>query len=207
MPKLIDYSARFELMREAVVRIAARDGATGVSLASVAAELNVSTSTLRRTLSSPEVLPEIGVVWLARQRQQRRFNRGLPLRLEHGSVAQAQWLLWGELPADQEGIDQARAWAELTVVSTSARVVRLRHDRDLFLDEVVAQIIDLLGVPLPSRELEGVRLRALLDGLTAAACRGAVTVDQMRAGLETHLLELSARAVPPLSRVASGSPR
>ena len=203
MPKLIDYSSRFELIREAVARIAARDGGTAVTVESVAAEMHISTSTLRRTLSTPDVLPEVGVVWLARQRQQRRFNRGLPLRIERGSVAQAQWLLWGELPGDQEDIDQARAWAELTVVGTSERVARLRRDRDLFLDDVVAQIVDFLGVPVPSRKLESVRLRALLDGLTMAACRGTVAPEQMRASLDAHLIELSARGDHPVSLVGS----
>ncbi|MET0837437.1 MAG: hypothetical protein ABWY19_01560 [Marmoricola sp.] len=211
MPKLIDYSARFELIREAVVRIAARDGGAAVTLESVAVEMRLSASTLRRTLSSPDVLPEVGVVWLARQRQQRRFRRGLPLRIERGSVGQAHWLLWGELPSDEEDIGQARAWAELTVVGTSARVATLRRDRDLYLDELVAQVIDFLEAAVASRELEGVRLRALLDGLVAAACRGTVTAEQMSASLEEHLLELMARergqAPLTVSRDASGSPR
>ncbi len=207
MPRLIDYSTRFELIREAVVRIAARSGGSAVTLSSVATEMRMSASTLRRTLRSPDVLPEIGVVWLARQRQQRRFRRALPLRIERGSIGHALWVLWGELPRDQEEVDQARAWTELTVVGTSERVARLRRDLDLVLDDEVAQILDVLSIPAADRELEGVRLRALLDGLTAAACRGTADAEQMRASLDAHLRELVARAHDPVSRVASGSPR
>ncbi len=113
MPKLIDCGVLFDLIREAVVRLAALGGVRAVTLTAVAAYLHVSPSTLRRTLLSPDVLPEMGVAWIERQRQYPRF-RGRPKGMVHGSVEHALLVISRELPTDEERLEHERAWRELT---------------------------------------------------------------------------------------------
>jgi AcrR family transcriptional regulator len=193
MPKLIDYSVRFELIREAVVRVAARDGGRAVDLARIAAELQVSPSTLRRLLRSADVLAETGVVLVARKRQYQRFLRKRPKGVPEGSLAHVRFLLSIELPLDDEEIEWARAWAELTITGTGDCIVQLREAHDSYLDGLATKAVTMLAIPTARRELEAIRLRALLDGLTAAACAGRATAEQLEACLETHLSEICPR--------------
>jgi hypothetical protein len=198
MPKLIDWSVRFDLMREAVVRLAASGGAGAVTLSAVAAELQVSASTLRRTLRSPDVLPEMGVVWIERQRRYPRF-RGRPNGVEHGSIEHATWVISRELPTDEEEVDRERAWRELTTLSASPRSIELRDDHLAFLDNLVTAAIGLALPDGTSNELEVIRLRALVDGLTDAACRGSITGEQVLAALDRHMADLAEEAGSPLN--------
>ena len=197
MPKLIDWGVRFELMREAVVRLAAGGGAGAVTLTAVAAELRVSPSTLRRTLSSPDVLPEMGVAWIARQRQYPRF-RGRPKGVEHGSIEHAAWVIRRELPADEGALERERAWRELTTLDASPGSIELRDDHDAFLDGLVTSVVELVSPHGASNELEAVRLRALMDGLNGAVCRGSITLEAMQTALDRHMSEFGSRAETPL---------
>lgn len=113
MPKLIDYAVRFELMREAVLAIAARDGAQGVSAATVAKYMGVSADTIRRSVVSPAVLPHMGLELVARRRRVRRLMHGRGGQ-EAGSLAAALSRLQVELPLDEVRLEEARAWASLT---------------------------------------------------------------------------------------------
>jgi AcrR family transcriptional regulator len=187
MPKLIDYGVRFELIREAVVRVAARDGSAGVTLERIAAELQMSPSTLRRCLRSPDVLPELGAAKLARDKQYRRFLRGNPVRIERGSLEHARYRLWSELPLDEELTEHARAWSELVVHGTGDRIAQLRSEHDALMDALVRDVVQRSGVPTTRHEIEQVRLRALVDGLTAAVCSGRRTSADLERCLEAHV--------------------
>jgi hypothetical protein len=189
MPKLIDWGLRFDLMREAVVRLAAGSGAGAVTLAAVAAELQVSPSTLRRTLSAPDVLANMGVDYIARQRQYLRF-RSRPKGVEHGSIEHVAWVIRRELPTDEEARERERAWRELTTLGASPRSIELRDEHAAFLDSLANSVIELLLPCSASKDLEVPRLRALMDGLTSAACRGSITVELMLAVLDRHLSDL-----------------
>lgn len=191
MPKLIDYSLRFELIREAVVRIAARDGGRAVNLATIATEMQVSQSTLRRMLRSTDVLAETGVVWLARNRQRQRFLHKRPKTIQPGSLAHVKWVMWKELPLDAEEVEWARAWAELVATGAGVRITELRADHERWLDSLVAEAVAMLAVPVARSGLARVHLRALIDGLTAAVCAGRITPEQLQACLDVHLREIS----------------
>jgi len=198
MPKLIDWGVRFDLMREAVVRLAARGGAGAVTLPAVAAELRVSPSTLRRTLDSPAVLAPMGVAWIARQRRYPRY-RGRPKGVEHGSPEHAAVLLARELPDGDESLERERAWRELTGRDACPEVIELRDDHDAYLDALANHAV---GVTLPdatSLQREVILLRAVMDGLTAAACRGSITLEQAHDALDHYLAALSGREARPVS--------
>jgi hypothetical protein len=113
MPKLIDYGVRFELMREAVLAIAAREGAQAVSAATVARHMRVSADTIRRSVASPAVLPHMGLELVARRRRVRRLMHGRGGQ-EAGSVEAALTRMQVELPLDDVRLEEARAWASLT---------------------------------------------------------------------------------------------
>jgi len=197
MPKLIDWGVRFELIREAVVRVAARDGGAAVTIDAVAAELNVSGSTLRRTLASPDVLPHLGVEWIVRLRRYAWFNQ--ETTVERGTLERAFQAVRSELPSDVEELDRERAWAALTVVGASDRVARVREAHDEHLDALVAAVVARLGLERMQGEFEALRLRALMDGLVAAACRDSITPEQMLAVFDRHTSELVEQAPNPIS--------
>ncbi len=198
MPKLIDWGVRFDLMREAVVRLAARGGAGAVTLAAVAAELNVSPSTLRRTLDSPAVLPPMGVAWIARQRRYPRY-RGRPKGVVQGSPEHAALLLERELPDGEEALERERAWRELTGRDACAEVIELRDDHDGYLDALARHAVGLVLLGDPPDEREVILLRAVMDGLTAAACRGSITLEQAPEALDHYLVALRGMTSRPVS--------
>ena len=207
MPKLIDWGVRFDLMREAIVRIAARDGASAVCLASVAAELQISSSTLRRALSSPDVLPDMGVLWIARQRVRRTWRRGPQHGTEHGSVEHAIWCLVTEVPMHEEDVERERAWMHLTAAGASERTRKMRAEHDEVVDQLVRGVLVLIGSEAASRDHHATRLRALVDGLTLALCRSSITPEQARECLDAHLREVPREPELPVSLAAGGSPR
>jgi hypothetical protein len=214
MPKLVDLGVRFEFIREAVVRVAARDGGAAVTIASVAAELRVSGSTLRRTLDSSAALPGLGVVWIERLRQYSRYGALKSFEVE--TVARVVGAIRCELPSNEEELECERAWAELTGVGAAGRCRELRDGHNEHLDRLAAAAGARLVLDGERREFEATRLRALLDGLIAAVCRGSLSLEQMHAVFERHMAELVRQTEPepqvaspecPFSPDAAGSPR
>ena len=192
MPRLIDWGVRFELIREAVVRVAARDGGAAVTIASVAAELHVSGSTLRRTLDSSDVLPGLGAAWIERLRQYSRF--GVIKSFEAGTAERVIQAIRCELPSNEEGLERERAWLALAVVGATARCSQLRDEHNEHLDRVAAVVVARLVTDEERREFEAMRLRALVDGLIAAICRGSTSLEQMHATFDRHMAELVEQA-------------
>jgi AcrR family transcriptional regulator len=190
MPRLVDWGVRYELIREAVVRIVARDGVAAVSMAAVAGELHVSLATLRRTLDRPDRLLQMGVSLLARQRRSRRLMRGCPPGVVRGSVEHIAWILAAELPKDEEDRDQQRAWIQLTGPGAGEAAANDRCTDDDYLDDLMVGILERLGTEMATRRQQAIRVRALLDGLIAASCREEVTADEAYNCLETCLREL-----------------
>ena len=191
MPRLVDWGARYEFIREAVVRVAARRGAAAVTLEGVAAELHVSTSTLRRALESPDTLPGMGVRWIARQRHYRRYLRGLPPGADRGSVEHAVWLLRSELPEVEEELEQERAWSQLVHGGVGEDIRELQQAEDAYVDALVRSVLELRQTEQSTREGQAITVRAVLDGLKAALCRQSITVDAAVQCLDTCLATLS----------------
>jgi AcrR family transcriptional regulator len=188
MPRLIDYGVRFELIREAVVRVAAREGGAGVTIGSVAAELKVSGSTLRRTIDSSAVLPGLGVAWIDRMRQYPRFQLGKTL--ERGTAERVIRTIRRELPIDDEELERERAWLALTGIGASGRCRESRDAHHAYLEGLSTLVVEQLVPDEARREFEATRLSALVDGLVAAACRGGISLEQMHATFDRHMAEL-----------------
>jgi hypothetical protein len=199
MPKLIDWGVRYELIREAVVRIAARHGAAEVSITSVAAELHVSASTLRRTVDWPGRLPDMGVSLLVRTRRHRRLLRGRPQGTELGSLEHYAFSLLGEVPCDEEEVEEQRAWVALTGAGATDVNAEARRVDEEHLDLLVARWLARLEVEAASEHTHAVHVRAILDGLVAARCRGTATFEEAQECLADCLRLLSAELRSGLS--------
>jgi hypothetical protein len=192
MPKLIDYGVRFELMREAVVRLAAAGGAAAVTLAAVAQEVRLSTDTLRRTLRSPDVLPQLGVEHIARQRRHRDLttpglhNPSLPM------IERVKRSFELELPLDEDRLVEGRAWIALTRSCALPAVLKHREAHESYLLALAARAVEV--VPEGVRRCEQLRLFALVDGLVAGGCSELLTPEEMTSVLRLHLEGLAAQA-------------
>jgi hypothetical protein len=206
MPRLIDWGVRFELIREAVVRIAAREGSGAVTIDSVAAELRVSSTTLRRTLSppTPEVLRGMGLDYIVRMRRIRSYMIGRPPGSELDSVEHIAWVLANEIPTDEQHLEQEQAWVQLTFLGAGEASVEHRVQHDAYLDSFVRGCLARLGTEEATREVVAIHLRALVDGLTSALCRSSISGEEATDCLTTHLRRLT----PPTSlRPVSARPQ
>jgi len=92
--------------------------------------------------------------------------------------------------ADEEGDEEGRG-----AVAADARPTALSHHLDARrteLDSTIGTVLNLLGLgdDSPDREVEALRLEALVHGLTTAVCTGRITPDQAVAILDRHLAEL-----------------
>ncbi|MCW2846897.1 MAG: hypothetical protein JWR90_871 [Marmoricola sp.] len=213
MPRLIDWGVRYDLIREAVVRIAARRGAEAVTIDSVATELKLHPSTLRRALSSPDVLRAMGVAWIVRRRGARLYLRGRGTH-EYGSVEHLSWALQMYLPLDEDDLEHERAWKELTTAGMDEQSARHRQNWDEALDKLIDQVLGMLGTEPTSRPQLSVQLRALIDGLISALCRSDITSDQAIECVEATLRQLPlvpelrpSEPEPRIKPVVGGSPR
>jgi len=197
MPKLIDYGVRFELIREAVLAIAAREGVQAITLARVAEQMQVSADTVRRTIRSPSVLPGLGLELVARRRRVRRLMRG---RGGHpaGTVEGGVEALLVELPLDDERLEEARAWCSLTASHAGAatdRAVELVREHDHLTRALVQELVGALALSGEVRDVEAARLHALVEGLTTRCVTGWLSSDEGRRVLEHHVHDLASRAV------------
>jgi hypothetical protein len=201
MPRLIDWGARFGFIREAVVRLAAGGGASAVTIPAVAAQLGVSSATLRRALAEPDILPWMGADWIARERHYRRFLRGVPRGTERGSVGHGVWLLRSELPEDPEDRERELAWPQLVHPGAGESILKLQASEDEYVESLIHEVLQLLGTEETTRPAQQTMVRAVLDGLKLALVRERVSPEEAFACLDQVLAQL------PLSPSAPGSPR
>lgn len=230
MPKLIDWGVRFDLVREAIVRVAAREGAAAVNFTSVAAELKLHPGTIRRSVEAADVLPHMGMAHIAGQRSRRNYLRGRRGH-EYASLGHISWVLRALVPMGAEELEEERAWRALTSAPLDERCSKIRRSQDAEIDALVrsalltwesapgsvghpaieSQATESQAIELQAFELRAIGLRALIDGLVAARCRADLSPEQAVECLEVHLLGL--RRAPgreqetSVSPDASGSPR
>ena len=200
MPRLIDYGVRFELIREAILRVCVRDGAAALSMATVAAEMKISVPTLRRTMAYSDALPAMGAAFIERRRHVRRMlNRGKvgwsPLQLVQGALER-------ELPLDDERLHDEVAWAEIVHTFRDDRVAQHLADEHDYRDRLMSDAVEQLSVPAALRPLAIAHLRALHDGLHAALRARRTSVEEARLVLAAHLADLAdlaSRAPDPVA--------
>lgn len=197
MTRLASDLDAFERVRAAVCAIALRDGAARVTQRSVAAELGVSASSLRRLMRSPDSLPDLGLELVDRVRRIRYLRSG---RLPRGALAGPDpqlpaWRaidgLFAWLPADREELDELVVWHRLVAAHPghSEVATRSRKDMDDGCAALTTAVVEVLGVEARWLDpaFEQIRLRALVDGVIAAACAGRMSATAATALVRQHL--------------------
>ncbi len=197
MPKLIDYSGRFDCLREAAFTIVLREGTTGLTIPAVATELLTSVSTIRRSLASANSLPRLAYQWIDirdRFRVDRRAPGEIPGTDTWSACLNA---LLRELPFDHSRTQDARVRAavlshdrfrEWAVEASAARADRLRTLCDATHQDLALSATDL--------RYESQRLEALIEGTTANACAGRLVPEECVSVVRRHVLDLRAACQP-----------
>jgi AraC-like DNA-binding protein len=108
MPRLIDYAGRFDQMREAVFDITLRDGPEAISLLAVAAELQMSVSSLSRSLRSANDLPLLGLQWVEKRQRKHLFDKLSREVRASDALRRAANALYGLLPSTEEMAEELR---------------------------------------------------------------------------------------------------
>lgn len=185
MPRLINYSDRFDGVREAAYFIALRDGVAKITVAAVAAEMQMSTRTVQRLVSSADVLPLLAMQWATDLERRRmldapRSGDGRPTR--DRLLAGLLDLLPGR-PGREDTDVRCAIVGAFETTSTWARNARERDDAVLteHCDELVREI----GVDDPSSE--SCRLFCLVVGATQQVIRGEATYEDMASMITRHV--------------------
>jgi AcrR family transcriptional regulator len=167
MPRLIDHARREEELAEAVWRVIRREGASGVSVRTVAAEAGLSTGSLRHSFPSRIDLVAHATALVAERIDGRIRSR----RTDPDPRRRAVRILAERLPLD----DARRAEAEVTaaLLADAASHPRLREVRTrahaAARETCLAQLAQLRAAgllrPDADPDLEADHLQALLAGL------------------------------------------
>ena len=172
MPKLIDYSDRFEAVREVVYEITLEEGVEGISTAAVAARLHLSSRTLQRLVASADVLPLLGLQRaerLARNRYHRRTS--LPTWRGLTQPERAMALLLDELPGDPGNADRQVYWRLLFGHGDRYDWARhARREREEALARLCAASLAAMSDD-DRRPVEVMRLHVLVTGAIALVFR------------------------------------
>lgn len=169
MPRLIDHGERREQLAEATWRVIVRDGVGAASVRNVAAEAGQSTGSLRHIFSSQAQL----LVFALQLVVERASERVAALPPGPTAVATVQAVAAELLPLDRER--RAEMEVYLALFADANANAELRAPRDAAHRSVRGAcrwMIDLLDngtdlAPDADRELEAIRLHALVDGLAA----------------------------------------
>ncbi|MFT2706638.1 TetR/AcrR family transcriptional regulator [Clavibacter zhangzhiyongii] len=167
MPRLIDHARREDELAEAVWRVIRRDGASGVSVRTVAAEAGLSTGSLRHSFPSRIDLMAHATALVARRVAERTGSR----RGDADPRRRVIRVLAEHLPLD----DARRAEAEVTaaLLADAASHPRLREVRAAAhaaaRETCLSQLAQLRAAgllrPDANPEAEADHLQALLAGL------------------------------------------
>jgi hypothetical protein len=127
MPAQIDYAVRFGLIEEAVVALVVREGASVVSIATVAEEMGVGRNTVRRSLRAPEVLLALGLGHLERTARVALF-RASQLDVAQRGLALARLLT--QLPTSAERLEWWIGWRRLIAAVDERHLARCARGTD-----------------------------------------------------------------------------
>ena len=181
MPALVDYAARFALIREAAFAIVLRDGPHALTRRAVAAELALSVNSVCRL-----VAPDVDMAQLAAddvRLRRRLYREALP---REDQRARGLAILCRLIPDEESRIPEELVWLRLAVSGNDVLTPDL-HRRDVEISDAIAWTLTAYDVAEGDREHEATRLRALVDGLTLACCTGRSTAEEAVAALSRHL--------------------
>ena len=111
MPKLVDYSARFEFLRQAAFAVVRDQGPRALSRYTIAAALGTSANTVRRLVAPGIDLRELAADEVQRRRRHGRWGR--PRQAE--PLALALHLLRGSLPDEPHRVAEELVWLRLEI--------------------------------------------------------------------------------------------
>ncbi len=109
MPKLVNYAARFDFLREAAFTVVHDEGVAALSRHSVARALGTSVSTVRRLLATEADLVVLAADEVARRRRHGRYGQ---LR-EGEPLARALHVVRALLPDDEHRVAEELVWLRL----------------------------------------------------------------------------------------------
>lgn len=211
MPRLVDYSLRLRTYAEAAGAITLRDGPLAISLRTVAQAVDHPVASVRRAVAIAGFpLPCFPLDLIGTRREARYLRRiGLHRDVVDLDATTALQALLTQLPQEPRDADDEIIWQRI-VTALAVTDEPVRAFADLWnerLDQLVGRVIDTWlpaasrrppGTgPEPRRQTEAARLRAIIDGATAAAGRRDITCEQGIAVVRRHVEELRDAAHGP----------
>lgn len=195
MPKFVDYTERVDQVRAAVFHLVLEEGTAAVTIARVAQALDISTSTLKRLVSSSAALPRLGLQWVS-VRERRRWLPLLPgqVHFELETWERAVRVLEQRLPMDESRRDEERVFRAIAGAYRGAEWAReAAAERLQARDEALLRVLDELGCSGPDVYAD---LRLLVDGLVEAVTNGRMEPDDARTLLNERVQALHRRGQP-----------
>lgn len=191
MPKVVDHKARRAELAQAAWRVVRRDGVTGASVRSVAAQAGWSPSALRHYYPTQEALLAGAMEGVSA----RVTERVAALVLMTDARANAERILLEVLPLDDERRAETEVWLAFSARGLVDPELRARRDAfdGLLADGIRRMVLALSQTgqlrPGLDQAVEAARLHALVDGLALHAVQrpDALPPDRVRAVLATHL--------------------
>jgi hypothetical protein len=190
MPRVINYSDRFDAVREAVYVITLREGPGAISLPAVAQESYMSVRTLQRLGVSADLLPHLGLQWAERQWRYRDLAERRRATDQHGDQrAPLVRELLGCLP---DAADDQRVWWALvtTFEGTQEWAQAARAARTDQVERLAATIVAEADIPAADTACERERLCAIIDGLSQRIHTGRVTHADASAAARRQIADL-----------------
>lgn len=202
MPKVVDHEQRRSEIAHAMWRVIARDGMTGASARTVAAESGWSLGAVRHYFGSQAELRRFA----AEEMMTTTTTRIVGILREHPpGVARCRAVLEQMLPLDEQRTGEVRAWLALVIEAHSdpglddIRLLAWEGERRIC-RMMVADLAGLDGVDgssvlEPRWESEATTLHLLVDGLTlqAATSTERMPPAAVRRALGDHLDSLAVR--------------
>lgn len=188
MPKIVDHDARRSLIIDALWRVVARDGASAVSVRSVAAEAGVSRSGMAYYFKSHGQLLAMAI----EQMVQSVTDEILSIDLLGCDVDRATDALQAMVPDTPMRRRQSQVWLLLMAqADASPEVARVLHQLNTTVRAGIHDILQaLVNSQLVSRdrdlEVEVATLHALIDGLSALSLTDLKLASQTSTRLVLH---------------------
>jgi hypothetical protein len=182
MVKRVDYSSRFEFLRQAAFALV-RDRRAGRWDRLPEDPDEAARTLMHRLLPDERSRINEELVWL----RLAVTHSAVPRSHECARILRHDFQIAERGWSDVETDDLDR---ETRVEPTSGEVALAPYfaDRETHLDTVIGRVLTLLEVD--DREAENVRLRALVDGLTTAVCLGRISPAEGVQGMDRHLADL-----------------
>ncbi|MQA83543.1 MAG: TetR family transcriptional regulator [Streptosporangiales bacterium] len=192
MPKVVDHRVRRTELADAVMRLAAREGLSLISLRYVAAEAGVSMGLVQHYFGTKDEMFSFAIQVVRERVEQRLADRSAQLGAEPQPRQAAEALLRELLPLDD------RRWLEGHVGLAYAAYSAVRPDLSAPLREQTRQLREFLTVQiratrgerdgmLPSADVAATTLVSLVEGLSMHVLTGHLSASEAVAAFEAQL--------------------